>query len=274
MERRGFIGGSDAVKIMNGDWIELWEIKTGRIESPDLSKNLAVQMGILTEDFNLKWFEQEYNLLVKGHQFEVTEEMERKGFDPKSIHRHPFKLKGTLDGLVGDNDIIECKHTNAFNNMEKVISYYMPQVQLYMYLAKASGCYLSVFFGNSKWECVYISHDSSYMSPLLDMIQDFWGYVERDEEPPHALSTGIVQATQDKIPINNMVRRDASLDNEFISVAHDYIDNIYSSKYFEGAKKSLKQMVGVNEREVYCDLLSIKRNKRGALTVHVKEETS
>ena len=53
MERRGFIGGSDAVKIMNGDWIELWEIKTGRIKSPDLSKNLAVQMGILTEDFNI-----------------------------------------------------------------------------------------------------------------------------------------------------------------------------------------------------------------------------
>ncbi len=71
MKRKGFIGGSDAVKIMNGDWIELWEIKTGRIESPDLSKNLAVQMGILTEDFNISWFEQEYQKGVHGQQYEI-----------------------------------------------------------------------------------------------------------------------------------------------------------------------------------------------------------
>ena len=31
MERKGFIGGSDCVKIMNGDWLELWQIKTGRL---------------------------------------------------------------------------------------------------------------------------------------------------------------------------------------------------------------------------------------------------
>ena len=110
MERKGFIGGSDAVKIMNGDWIELWEIKTGRMESPDLSKNLAVQMGILTEDFNISWFEQEYNKTVNGNQYEIL----RGG----TVGDNMPPLKGTLDGLVGDNDIIECKHTNAFNNME------------------------------------------------------------------------------------------------------------------------------------------------------------
>tara|TARA_R110000803_G_scaffold42213_1_gene90640 strand:- start:492 stop:1307 length:816 start_codon:yes stop_codon:yes gene_type:complete len=267
MERKGFIGGSDAVKIMNGDWIELWEIKTGRMESPDLSKNLAVQMGILTEDFNISWFEQEYNKTVVSQQYEIL----RGG----TVGDDMPPLKGTLDGLVKRyNDIIECKHTNAFNNMEKVMSYYMPQVQLYMYLAKANGCYLSVFFGNSKWECNYISYDDSYMTTVLDMIKDFWSYVKKDEEPPYALNTGIVQATQDKIPVENMIKRDANLDNEFMSVAHDYIENQPSSKLFEGAKKSLKQMVGANEREVYCDRLTIRRNKRGALTVHVREETS
>ena len=273
MERKGFIGGSDAVKIMNGDWIELWEIKTGRIESPDLSKNLAVQMGILTEDFNISWFEQEYNKTVVSQQYEIL----RGG----TVGDDMPPLKGTLDGLVKRyNDIIECKHTNAFNNMEKVMSYYMPQVQLYMYLKVLStkkpskGCYLSVFFGNSKWECSYISYDDSYMATVLDMIKDFWSYVKKDEEPPYALNTGIVQATQDKIPVENMIKRDANLDNEFMSVAHDYIENQPSSKLFEGAKKSLKQMVGANEREVYCDRLTIRRNKRGALTVHVKEETS
>ena len=71
-----------------------------------------------------------------------------------------------------------------------------------------------------------------------------------------------------------MVKRNANTDNEFVSVAHDYIEHPESAKICEGAKKSLKQMVGHNEREVYCDQLTIRRNKRGALTVHVKEETS
>jgi len=261
MKRKGFIGGSDAVKIMNGDWIELWEIKTGRIESPDLSKNLAVQMGILTEDFNISWFEQEYQKGVHGQQYEIL----LGGTDTMP------PLKGTLDGLVGYDDIIECKHTNAFNNMEKVISYYMPQVQLYMYLEKASGCYLSVFFGNSKWECAYISHDGSYIAKLLEVIKEFWSYVQSDTEPPH---TTDVILKHDSIPVDNMVKRDANLDNEFMSVAHDYIEHQGSAKMFDNAKKSLKQMVGHNEREVYCDRLTIRRNKRGALTVHVKEETS
>ena len=57
MERKGFIGGSDAVKIMNGNWYELWQIKTGRVEPEDLSHKVAVQMGITTEDMNLSWFE-------------------------------------------------------------------------------------------------------------------------------------------------------------------------------------------------------------------------
>ena len=32
MERKGFLGGSDAVRIMNGDWHQLWLEKTGRVE--------------------------------------------------------------------------------------------------------------------------------------------------------------------------------------------------------------------------------------------------
>ena len=47
------IGGSDASKIMNGEWHELWEIKTGRKEDADLSDVFHVQLGHATEKFNL-----------------------------------------------------------------------------------------------------------------------------------------------------------------------------------------------------------------------------
>ena len=48
-ERRYFIGGSDARIIMGDDeaaLIRLWQEKRGEIEPQDLSRNLAVQLGL------------------------------------------------------------------------------------------------------------------------------------------------------------------------------------------------------------------------------------
>ena len=45
MNRLGFIGGSDARRIMEGDW-HTWLEKTGQQQPADLSDNLAVQLGV------------------------------------------------------------------------------------------------------------------------------------------------------------------------------------------------------------------------------------
>ena len=58
MDRKNFIGGSDAVKIMDAEWYELWQVKMGLKEPEDLSSILAVQLGVHTEEFNLRWFEE------------------------------------------------------------------------------------------------------------------------------------------------------------------------------------------------------------------------
>lgn len=256
MNRKGFIGGSDAVKIMAGDWYQLWKIKTGRVESDDLSRNLAVQMGVLTEDFNLAWFEHEYDKLVHQHQLEI---------------KRKAPLKGTIDGMVkGTNAIIEAKHTYSGNNMESVIDYYMAQIQFYCYLAEADGCYLSVLFGNNKWQCSYISYSDSYIATMLDSIKEFWGYVERDEEPVNYDIP--LQVSIDKILVDDMVRRDASFDNQFMDAAITYTQYQQHNVVFENAKKSLKEMVADNEREVYCDQISIRRDKRGSLRINTRKE--
>jgi hypothetical protein len=75
MERKGFIGGSDCVKIMQGNWLELWQVKTGRVEPEDLSRNIAVQMGVYTEDFNLEWFAHEYGYKILGFQKAFEEQI-------------------------------------------------------------------------------------------------------------------------------------------------------------------------------------------------------
>lgn len=260
MNRVGFIGGSDCVRIMQGDWLSLWQIKTGRVESDDLSGNLAVQLGSHTEEFNLRWFEKQHGCVLAHHQHSFE----------KMIGIVP--AKGMIDAMWGNLDteyksIVEAKHTNDRNNMEAIVERYMPQIQLYCQLAEVSGCYLTVIFGNSRWESAYVSRNQNYFDSMWAVVSDFWGYVLRDEEP---VGVDVQTLSIDKIEVDNMVRRDASADNEFISNAHDYIQNKAAATTFENAKKNLKQMVSDNEREVYCDLLTIKRSKSGSLLFTVR----
>jgi hypothetical protein len=256
MKRTGFIGGSDCVRIMQGEWLELWQIKTGRSEGEDLSGNLAVQLGIHTESFNLNWFEKQHGCILHNHQFEIEEQI---GSVP---------AKGMIDGMW-HGSIVEAKHTNSHTNMEAIIERYMPQLQLYCHLSKASGAFLSVIFGNGKWESSYVAYDQEYFNSMWAVVSDFWGYVLRDEEP---VGIDPPQISIDKIAVDEMVRRDASQDNEFVSRAHDYIQHEAAAKAFDTAKKDLKAMVADNEREVYCDLLTIKRNKAGSLLFTVRKK--
>ena len=257
MERKGFIGGSDCVKIMQGNWLELWQIKTGRVEPDDLSRNIAVQMGVHTEDFNLNWFAHEYNHHLVNKQLSIGNNID------------DVPVKGTFDAMVKTHDnnwqIVEAKHTNAYNTLDKVIEYYMPQVQLYIELAGADGAYLSVIFGNNKWESAYVSGNKEYFNSMWSVVSDFWGYVLRDEEPVG--NDQPIQLGIDKIEVDNMVKRDATTDNQFMDAAITYCENEAAAKDFDSAKKQIKGMVGDNEREVYCEELTAKRDKRGAIRI-------
>jgi len=268
MNRLGFIGGSDARRIMEGDWHSLWLEKTGQQESTDLSDNLAVQLGIATESFHIQWFKNNY----------FVNDFERASLGLKEQVRFAENIdgvfcRGTVDAFLPSKDrILECKHTYDRNTMESCIKQYMPQIQFYMMVSGAESCYLSVIFGNRRWECVEVSHDKNYIDRMMVHIKEFWSCVESNTSPATKRAMGVpVAVDTDSIPVDDMVRRDATTDNEFISRCHDYIEQEANAKSFESAKADLKAMVADNEREVYCDLLTIKRDKRGALRIAVKE---
>lgn len=258
MKRTGFIGGSDMRRIMDGDWYTLWQEKTSRILPKDLSDVLAVQLGVHTEQFNIDWFEKQYDLPVYEQQKEFR------------MNWNGVPLKGTVDGIV-DGNILECKHTYDHNNIDNVIKTYMPQLQFYMWLAMKDGCYLSVIFGNRRWVCTHVAKDWDYIHKMQVHLEEFWKNVSKDEwlgEPV------LDKPNIEGIAVDHMVRRDASSDNEFVSRCHDYIDNIQAAKDFESAKDDLKLMVAPNEREVYTDMLTVKRDKRGSLRITIKENNN
>src|SRR5580692_4625266 len=89
-DRRSFIGGSDARIIMGDDeaaLLRLWREKRGEAIPEDLSKNLVVQLGSVTEELNRHWYERNTGETVSAVQQRVF---------------HPVKrwMAATLDGMV------------------------------------------------------------------------------------------------------------------------------------------------------------------------------
>ena len=90
VSRRSFIGGSDARIIMGSDeadLVRLWQEKRGEVEPEDLSGNLIVQLGTVTEDLNRTWYQRNTGHAIKHVQRRV---------------QHPVHqwMAATLDGLV------------------------------------------------------------------------------------------------------------------------------------------------------------------------------
>src|ERR1700723_3220377 len=72
--RRHFIGGSDARIIMGSDETalrRLWQEKRGELEPEDLSGNLLVQLGAVTEDLNRNWYEAQTGQVITDVQKHV-----------------------------------------------------------------------------------------------------------------------------------------------------------------------------------------------------------
>ena len=94
-DRAKGIGGSDAATIMNGDWLALWQEKTGRREPDDLSNVLPVQLGTFTEPFNRAWFAQQTGMAVDTTRCDGI------------VHpAYPF-MRANIDGRVG-LALLEC----------------------------------------------------------------------------------------------------------------------------------------------------------------------
>ena len=72
--RRTIIGGSDARIIMGSDekaLLRLWREKRGEAEPEDLSGNLIVQLGTVTEELNRTWYERNTGRRVTAVQSRV-----------------------------------------------------------------------------------------------------------------------------------------------------------------------------------------------------------
>ena len=128
-DRRRFIGGSDARIIMGDDepaLLRLWREKRGDIEPEDLSGNLIVQLGLVTEPLNRQWFERNTGQVLTAVQRRV---------------QHPVVrwTAATLDGMVeATGAVFEAKFMLPWSFTEEgAAEKYMPQLQHNMWIRHA-----------------------------------------------------------------------------------------------------------------------------------------
>ena len=248
-ERRNRLGGSDAGKIVSGQWHELWLEKTGRSEPEDLSWVLPVQIGVVTEPLNLAFFEH-----ATGH----------KTFSHGEVYVHPDHpfIGCTIDGLaLIDNRpaIIQCKHVSAFSKIEEVEQRYYPQVSHEMLVTGSSIAFLSVFFGTQKHEVIEVNRDRDYIARLLEMEQEFWHYIEKDEPPP--APEGLAMPVKPEV----FRRVDFGTNNLWVSLAADWLETVKDAKRNEKAAKELRALVEPDVGEAFGAGVCMKRAKNGNL---------
>ena len=132
ISRRSFIGGSDARFIMGGDeaaLVRLWREKRCEAEPEDLSGNLIVQLGRVTEALNRHWYERNTRQTVECVQHRL---------------RHPVLrwMGATLDGIVaGSAAVFETKFMLPWSfSEEAAVEKHMAQPQHNIWVV-ASRCY-------------------------------------------------------------------------------------------------------------------------------------
>ena len=169
-KRRTFIGGSDARIIMGEDeaaLLRLWREKRGEVEPEDLSGNLAVQLGAVTEDLNRRWYEATTGQVVTDIQRQI---------------RHPVLrwMAATLDGRVaGTEAVFEAKFMLPWSfSEEAAVQKYMPQLQHNMWVVAARSAVLSVITGGGKWVEIKTHADPLYQHLIVTAERKFWRFVE------------------------------------------------------------------------------------------------
>jgi hypothetical protein len=252
VDRRSFIGGSDARIIMGDDevaLVRLWREKRGEVEPEDLSGNLIVQLGVVTEALNRRWYEANTGQVITDVQKRV---------------RHPAVrwLAATLDGRIeGSGAVFEAKFMLPWSFSEEAAAEkYMPQLQHNMWVTAARQAVLSVITGGGKWVEITANADPLYQHLIVTAERKFWRCVESGE-PPRVFGVEPPKPRIEAIRIVDMSSSNAwaEFSGVFARTRGAYLEH-------EQAKAELKGLMPEDAKEAIGHGVRAKRSKSGAVS--------
>src|SRR5438105_2424487 len=254
-DRRTFIGGSDVRIIMGSDeaaLLQLWREKRGEAEPEDLTGNLVVQLGVVTEELNRCWYERN-----TGRQVCHVQRWVRHSAIPW--------MAATLDGTVeGTQAVFEAKFMLPWSFSEEVAAEkYMAQVQHNMWVTHLRTSVLSIITGGGKWVEVAIPMDPLYLTVLVSAEKKFWRCVQSGEVPH------LIMAEPPKPRIEAVRVVDMSSSNSWAEFAALFRNTREAFLEHERAKSELKALMPEDAREAIGHGVRAKRSKAGAVSFDV-----
>jgi predicted phage-related endonuclease len=251
-DRRYFIGGSDARIIMGTDeaaLLRVWREKRGEAEPEDLSSNLIVQLGIVTEELNRRWYEANTGQVITDIQKHI---------------RHPGLrwMAATLDGRVESSGaVFESKFMLPWSFSEETAAEkYMPQLQHNMWVVAARAAVLSIITGGGKWVEIKTHADPLYQHLIVTAERKFWRCVDSGA-PPTLFG---VEPPKPRVEAVRIV--DMTSSNSWAEFAGVFLRTRPAHLEHETAKADLKSLMPEDAQQAIGHGIRAKRSRSGAIS--------
>lgn len=276
--RKSGIGGSDATKIMSGDWLSLYNEKLGITEGENLDDVFQVQLGTLTEELNLEFLRRKLSPENAATLCYYTDGNEPQGLFKGAMlttgktFTHPDKafMLCHPDAMVELNSIatvVDAKHINAFMKPEAVQAKYHWQMVHNCIVMGVDQYMIQAVYGNVHGEPIMCQPDQADIEDLIAAETNFWFHVENKIPPPDRAAT-----TKVVIPIEDrrlVCMTGSNQETEFLELTKLWPDQKIIASEFAATEKLLKDMVPDDATAVYaegCDII-IDVSKTGSKSI-------
>lgn len=184
--RKGGIGSSDAAAAVGlnpyQSQLELWLEKTGRAPVAPPGDGGA-------NDLNPMYWGSLLEPIVAAHYTRRTGHKVRRINAVLQHPEHPWMLANIDREVLGAPDVqlLECKTAGiqgAWLWRDGVPEYVQLQVQHQLAVTGKQAADVAVLLGGQELQIFGIARDEELIAQLITLEREFWGYVERDQEPP------------------------------------------------------------------------------------------
>ena len=267
--RRQGIGSSDAAAAVGlnpyKSQLQLWMEKTGRdgalpVVDPNDDQS-PMYWGTLLEP------------IVAAHYTRRSGHRVRRVNAVLQHPEHSWMLANIDREVVGASDvqILECKTAGIHGARlwrDGVPEYVQLQVMHQLAVTGKQAADVAVLLGGQELQVFRIERDDTLIAQLITLEQQFWGYVERDQEPPADGSASAELALRCLYPRDSGTTLDFSTDLEMSGVFSDLLavrEVITTQTALESQlKQRIQQRMGEATRAVFeIGEVSWKRSKGG-----------
>jgi hypothetical protein len=245
--REGRLTASSVACLMTGDSQKihaLWQRLVSNTPDDDLSDVWPVQLGSVTEQLNVDWFERKYGPVSRRGEVVTKDDW----------------MAATLDGWSDQHECpIEAKHVGGRELRETIIDRYQPQMHWQMIVTGAKQCAISIIEGANEPVVDFINYEPEYGKELFARASAFMLCVQTMTPP--------VEIAPVLPPVNAVKTYDMTGHNGWASEAYTWITTRQPAKDNAAAEKAIKALVPDDAILCHGHGIQIKRNRAGSLSL-------